>query len=59
VRTLTTGELAKELGVSRGAILKWQKAGWITPEFVTPGKHARWNVENVREQLQKLHETGD
>src|SRR4051812_28347719 len=46
-RTVTTGELAKALGVSRGAILKWQRAKLISPEFITPGKHARWNIENV------------
>jgi hypothetical protein len=32
-RTMTTGELAKELHVSRGAIIKWQRAGLIHPEF--------------------------
>jgi excisionase family DNA binding protein len=59
VRTLTTGELARELGVSRGAVLKWVKQGIITPEFTTPGGHHRWDVDKVREQLRKLRETGD
>jgi excisionase family DNA binding protein len=59
VRTLTTGELARELGVSRGAVLKWVRAGLITPEFTTPGGHHRWDVDKVREQLRKLRETGD
>jgi excisionase family DNA binding protein len=56
---LTTGELARELGVSRGAVLKWVRAGLITPEFTTPGGHHRWDVDKVREQLRKLRETGD
>ena len=59
MRTLTTGELARELGVSRGAVLKWVRAGLITPEFTTPGGHHRWDVDKVREQLRKLRETGD
>ena len=54
---LTTGELAKALGVSRGAILKWTNAGIISPEFTTPvGRHHRWDLEKVKEQLRKLQE---
>ncbi|MFD1533757.1 MerR family transcriptional regulator [Pseudonocardia aurantiaca] len=48
---LTTGQLAKELGVSRGAILTWTNDGLITPEFTTPGGHHRWDAEKVRQQL--------
>jgi hypothetical protein len=55
VRLLTTGELARELGVSRGAVLKWATADppLITPEFTTPGGHHRWNLERVRAQLRE------
>ncbi|MGH3867542.1 MAG: MerR family DNA-binding transcriptional regulator [Pseudonocardiaceae bacterium] len=53
---ITTGRLAAELGVSRSAVLKWHRAGLITPELVTPelvtpGNHLRWDAERVREQL--------
>ena len=56
VRTMTTGELAKELHVSRGAIIKWQRAGLIHPEFTTPGGHHRWDPDKVREELRQLSE---
>jgi excisionase family DNA binding protein len=48
---LTTGELARELGVSRSAILKWTRAGLITPGWTSPGGHHRWEVEKVRAEL--------
>lgn len=56
VRTMTTGELAKELHVSRGAIIKWQRAGLIHPEFTTPGGHHRWDPAKVRDELRQLSE---
>jgi predicted site-specific integrase-resolvase len=51
VTLVTTGQLAAELGVSRSAVLKWHRAGLITPELITPGNHLRWDAERVREQL--------
>jgi excisionase family DNA binding protein len=51
MKPLTSGELAKELGVSHSAVLKWAKDGLITPEFTTPGGHHRWDAEAVRQQL--------
>ncbi|MFC4945811.1 MerR family DNA-binding transcriptional regulator [Pseudonocardia sp. GCM10023141] len=53
---LTTGELAKELGVSRGAVVKWTNAGMIKPEVTTPGGHHRWDAERVREQLREIQD---
>ncbi|MGH3902486.1 MAG: MerR family DNA-binding transcriptional regulator [Pseudonocardiaceae bacterium] len=53
---VTTGQLAAELGVSRSAVLKWYRAGLITPELITPGNHLRWNAERVREQLHALRQ---
>jgi DNA-binding transcriptional MerR regulator len=50
-KLLTSGELAKELGVSRGALLVWEEKGYITPYFKTPGGHRRWVLEDVRRQL--------
>ena len=53
---VTTGELAKALGVSRGAINRWQNEGLITPDVTTPGGHHRWDVERVRARLRELRE---
>lgn len=57
---LTTGELARALGVSRGAVLKWANADppLITPVFSTPGNHHRWVLEQVREQLEQARQRG-
>ena len=52
-RYLTTGALAKELGVSAGAILKWTRDGLITPAFTTPGGHHRWLLDDVRRELRE------
>ena len=58
MRLLTTGELARELGVSRGAVVKWARDGLIVPEFTTPGGHLRWDLEDVRRQVRELRERG-
>lgn len=56
MRTLTTGELAKELGVSRGAVLRWATEKIITPRFITAGGHYRWDADAVRTELQTWRE---
>ena len=48
---VTTGPLARKLGVSRSAVLKWHTAGLIEAEVVTPGGHLRWDADKVRKQL--------
>lgn len=53
VPLVTTGQLAAQLGVSRSAVLKWQRAGLIDPALVTPGGHARWDADSVRAQLRE------
>lgn len=57
---LTSGELAKALGVSRGAVHKWANSDppLIVPEWTTPGGHHRWDLEKVREQLRQARERG-
>jgi DNA-binding transcriptional MerR regulator len=52
-KLLTSGELAKELGVSRNALLVWEEKGYIAPFFKTPGGHRRWVLEDVRRQLKQ------
>lgn len=58
-KLLSTGELARELGVSRGAVLKWAVDGLITPEFTTPGGHHRWDAEKVRAQIKEQRQRDD
>jgi DNA-binding transcriptional MerR regulator len=59
MKTLTSGQLAKELGVSHSAIVKWAKEGLITPEFTTPGGHHRWDPDKVRDQIRAQRQRGD
>lgn len=56
---LTTGQLAKELNVSRTAILSWAEAGLIQPEVRTPGGHYRWVLDDVKRQLRDAPRPGD
>jgi len=48
---VTTGELAKALGVSVRAIQMWVEKGLIEPDYRTPGGHMRWDVDRLREEL--------
>jgi excisionase family DNA binding protein len=55
-RLLSTGEVAKELGVSRASVLAWVRDGKITPTLTTPGGHHRFDLEDVRRQLRELRQ---
>lgn len=48
---VTTGALAKALGVSRAAVNRWVGTGLLVPDVTTPGGHHRWDLDRVREQL--------
>jgi DNA-binding transcriptional MerR regulator len=53
---LTTGELAKKLGLTARTIQKYRAQGLITPAEESIGGHARWIEEDVREQMRALRE---
>ncbi|GAA1276592.1 hypothetical protein GCM10009609_44480 [Pseudonocardia aurantiaca] len=55
---LTSGQLAKELGVTRAAVNKWAQEGKITPEVTTPGGHHRWVLDDVKRQLREMQRRG-
>lgn len=46
-----TGVAAKAIGVGHSTLARWWQQGFVTPTLVTPGGHARWNIEDLREQL--------
>jgi predicted site-specific integrase-resolvase len=48
-----TGVAAKAIGVDRGTLVRWWQAGIVEPAFVTPGKHARWDIEDLKRQLRE------
>lgn len=54
VKLVSTGEAAEAVGVTRAALTKWAKAGLITPaERIGRRGDARWNVEELRRQMQE------
>lgn len=55
-RLLTTTELAKRLSLSERTIQRYRQSGDLVPDLVSPGGHARWDPDKVREQLRKLAE---
>jgi len=50
-KPVPTGVAAAAIGVAHSTLARWWKEGFVVPALVTPGGHARWNVEDLREQL--------
>lgn len=48
---VSTGVAAKQLGIDRGKLLRWWHKGLVTAAYVTPGGHARWNLEELEAEL--------
>lgn len=55
-RLLSSGELAKELGISRRSISRYADEGLISAALVTPGGRYRFDLETVQEELRKIAE---
>jgi excisionase family DNA binding protein len=51
---LTTGEVAKLLGISPKTVARWAKEGKL-PHLVTLGGHRRFPAEAIYELARKLH----
>jgi len=56
---VATGVAAKAIGVAHSTLARWWAEGKVTPALVTPGGHARWDVEDLREQLRAQRRGGD
>lgn len=50
-RLVTTAKAAAGLGVDPATLWRWQQAGRVTPAWITPGGHARWDMAALRRQL--------
>ncbi|MCX2728951.1 helix-turn-helix domain-containing protein [Saccharopolyspora sp. NFXS83] len=53
-RLLSSGELAKELGISRRSISRYADQGLISAALVTPGGRYKFDLDVVRDELRKL-----
>ena len=51
---VTTGDAAKAIGVGHSTLARWWQEGSVVPALVTPGGHARWDIDDLREQLRAL-----
>lgn len=50
-RYVTTGEAADDIGVSTATLLRWLHDGTIKPAGRTRGGHFRWDLDDMRKQL--------
>ncbi|MGH4025510.1 MAG: MerR family DNA-binding transcriptional regulator [Pseudonocardiaceae bacterium] len=48
---ITTGEVARRLGVTTSAVDRWAQRGMLTPAVTTPGGRYRWRWSEVEQQL--------
>lgn len=53
---VTTQEAADAVGVSKRSLTRWAEQGLLKPALRTPGGHLRWNIEDLRRQLDQLGE---
>jgi DNA-binding transcriptional MerR regulator len=58
-RLVPTGDAAKAIGVGRSTLARWMAEGLVKPALVTPGGHARWDVDDLRKQLDDLRKRDD
>jgi excisionase family DNA binding protein len=60
-RLLSTGELAKAVGLSRRTLSRWAAEGRLSPAVVSPGQRARywWDLADTRRQLRELRVRGE
>lgn len=50
---VSTGVAAKALGIHRKTLHGWWANGHVRPELVTGGGQARWDIEDLKRQLQE------
>jgi 8-oxo-dGTP pyrophosphatase MutT (NUDIX family) len=48
---LSSVQAGKELGLAASTLWRWHHSGKIRADFVTPGKHLRWDVDRLRRFL--------
>jgi predicted site-specific integrase-resolvase len=50
-KPVSTGVAARDLGIGHNTLLRWWNNGDVTPAYVTPGGHPRWDLDELKEQL--------
>lgn len=54
VRLVSTTQAAKALGIHQSTLSRWASAGHVHPTQKTVGGHMRWDVEDLRRQVEKI-----
>ncbi|GAA1399500.1 hypothetical protein GCM10009613_55150 [Pseudonocardia kongjuensis] len=55
-RLVRTAEAARALSVNPATLSRWAQQGLVTPKMRTAGGQARWDLDELREQVQRLAE---
>jgi DNA-binding transcriptional MerR regulator len=55
-KLVSTGVAAKELGVGRATLARWWKDRLVSPAVVTAGGQARWDMDDLKRQLEALRQ---
>jgi DNA-binding transcriptional MerR regulator len=55
---VSTGEAARLLGLNPRTLARYVDRGWITPDLTLPTGQYRWNVENLRKQINAIPRDG-
>jgi excisionase family DNA binding protein len=50
---ITTGEVARRLGVTTSVVDRWVQRGMLSPAVRTPGGRYRWKWADVERQLRE------
>ncbi len=58
-RLVSTGAAARALSIDRTTLGRWAAAGSVVPASRTVGGHLRWDVEQLRRQIEKLAAAGE
>jgi len=54
---VTTGAAARELGISTATLTRWVARHLVTPAETTAGGHYRWDLDDLRAQIQRARVT--
>ena len=52
-RLVGTGSAAAELGIDPATLWRWERKGLVKPTSRTIGGQARWDVDDLQEQVRK------
>jgi hypothetical protein len=50
-RLVSTGEAARALGIDPSTLARWVAAGYVRPTLRTRGRHMRWDLNDLRQQI--------